>query len=64
MPVSRQDIEAKAMELADVFDETKAAAKDKAMWGALAVAGVVLAAFIMGRRRGSRHKTTVEVYRV
>jgi hypothetical protein len=28
------------------------------------VAGVVVAAFVIGRRRGSRNKTVVEVYRV
>lgn len=64
MPVSREDIEAKGLELAAALDDTRAAAKDKAIWGAVAVAGVVLVAFVMGRRRGSRNKTMVEVYRV
>lgn len=64
MPVSREDIEAKGLELAAALDDTRAAAKDMAMWGVMAVAGVVLVAFLMGRRRGSRNKTMVEVYRV
>lgn len=64
MTVSRQDIEAKARQLADAVDETKDSVKNKAVIAAAAVAVVVLAAFIVGRRRGSRNKTVVEVYRV
>ncbi len=64
MPVSREDIEAKALELVGVLEDTKSAARDKAVWAAVMVAGVVVAAFVMGRRRGSKHKTMVEVYRV
>jgi hypothetical protein len=52
------------MELADAVDETTESVKNKAMIGALIVAGVVVAAFLIGRRRGSRNKTLVEVYRV
>jgi hypothetical protein len=62
--ISRDDIERKAMELADAVDETTESVKNKAMIGALIVAGVVVAAFLIGRRRGSRNKTLVEVYRV
>lgn len=64
MPVSRQDIEAKAFEIISAVEETKESAKQKAMWGVVAAAAVIGAAFIMGRRRGSRNKTLVEVYRV
>lgn len=64
MTVSRQDIEAKARQLADAVDETKDSVKNKAMIAAVAVAVVVVGAFIVGRRRGSRNKTVVEVYRV
>lgn len=64
MTISREDIEAKAMEIVGVFDDTKQAAKDKVVMGAVIVAAVVATAFILGRRRGSRHKTMVEVYRV
>lgn len=64
MTISKQDIEAKAMEIVGIFDDTKAVAKDGAMIGAFVVAAVVVAAFVIGRRRGSRNKTLVEVYRV
>lgn len=64
MAISRDDIEAKAAELVDAVDETKSSAQDKAMLGVIGVAAVVVAAFVIGRRRGSRKKTTVEVYRV
>jgi hypothetical protein len=62
--ITREDIEAKARELVGVVDETKEAVQQKAMLGAVAGAVVVAAAFILGRRRGSRDKTMVEVYRV
>lgn len=64
MAISRDDIEAKALELVDAVDETKSSVQDKAMIGAVVVAVVVVAAFVIGRRRGSRNKTVVEVYRV
>ena len=64
MTITREDIEAKARELVGVVDETKEAVQQKAMLGAVAGAVVVAAAFILGRRRGSRDKTMVEVYRV
>jgi hypothetical protein len=62
--VTRDDIEAKAQELFGAVEETGQSVKDKAVLVALAVAAVVLLAFIVGRRRGSRGKTVVEVYRV
>jgi len=62
--VSKQDIEAKARELVGVVDDTKESAKDKAIMGAVAVAALVAVAFLVGRKRGSRNKTMVEVYRV
>jgi hypothetical protein len=64
MGVSREDIEAKAMQIVGAVEDTKQAAQEKAMWAAVAVGAVVLAAFVFGRRRGSRNKTMVEVYRV
>ena len=64
MTISKQDIEAKARELVGVVDDTKESAKDKAVIGAVAVAVLIGAAFLLGRRRGSRNKTMVEVYRV
>jgi hypothetical protein len=62
--ISRDDIERKALELAGAVDQTKESVKNVAMIGAIAVVGVIAAAFIVGRRRGSRSKTVVEVYRV
>ena len=64
MTISREDIEAKARELVGAVDETREAVKNTALLAGIAVAGVVAAAFIIGRRRGSRNKTVVEVYRV
>lgn len=64
MAITRDDIEAKAAELMGAVDETKSSAQDKAMFGVAVVAAVVVAAFVIGRRRGSRNKTMVEVYRV
>ncbi len=64
MTVSREDIEAKARQLVDAVDETKESVRNKAVLAAAAVAVVVVGAFIIGRRRGSRNKTVVEVYRV
>lgn len=64
MTISRDDIEAKARELVGAVDETKDSVKNTALLGGVAAAGVVIAAFVIGRRRGSRNKTVVEVYRV
>jgi hypothetical protein len=64
LTITRDDIERKAMQLVDAVDQTKESVKNKAMIGAVVVAGVVVAAFVIGRRRGSRNKTVVEVYRV
>ena len=64
MTLNREDIEAKARQLVDAVDETKESVQNKALLVAVAVGVVVVAAFIIGRRRGSRNKTVVEVYRV
>lgn len=64
MTITRNDIEAKAMEIVGVVDQTKESAQDKAMIGAVVVAVIVVAAFVIGRKRGNRNKTVVEVYRV
>ena len=64
MTITRDDIEAKAMEIVGVVDQTKESAQDKAMVGAVVAAVIVVAAFVIGRRRGKRNKTVVEVYRV
>ncbi len=64
MTVTRDDIEAKAREIVDAVDQTKESARNTAVLAGVVVAVLVAAAFIMGRRRGSRNKTLVEVYRV
>jgi hypothetical protein len=62
--ITRQDIEAKANEIVSAVTQTKESARDTAVVAGVIVALLVLAAFIIGRRRGSRNKTLVEVYRV
>ena len=64
MPISRQDIEAKANELVSAVNQTKESARDTAVLAGVVIAILVLAAFIFGRRRGARNQTVVEVYRV
>lgn len=64
MTVSRDDLERKAQQLVGAVDQTAGSAKNTAIAGAVVIAVIVAAAFIIGRRRGSRNKTVVEVYRV
>lgn len=64
MTISRDDIEAKAQELFGAVDDTGRSVRDKAMIGAIAVGLIVVLAFFVGRRRGGRNKTVVEVYKV
>ncbi len=62
--VSPADIEAKARELADAVEATRQSARDTAVLAGVAIAILVVVAFVMGRRRGKRNKALVEVYRV
>ncbi len=64
MLVSREDIEAKARQLTAAVEETRESVKNNAVIAVVVVGVVIAAAFIIGRRRGSRNKTLVEVYRV
>lgn len=64
MTVSRDDIERKAQELVGAVEDTTESVKNTAVMVAVAVGVVVIAAFIIGRRRGGRNKTVVEVYKV
>lgn len=64
MTVSRDDIERKAQELVGAVEDTTESVKNTAVMVAVAVGLVVIAAFIIGRRRGGRNKTVVEVYKV
>jgi hypothetical protein len=62
--ITRQDIEAKANQIVAAVNETTESAKDTAVIAGVVVAVLILVAFFFGRRRGSRNKTMVEVYRV
>lgn len=62
--VQPSDIEAKARQIQAALDETKEAAQNTAVMAGIAVAVIVLLAFLIGRRKGKRSKALVEVYRV
>jgi hypothetical protein len=62
--ITRDDIEAKAREIVEAVDQTRESARNTAVIAGVVVAVLVAAAFIIGRRRGSKNKTMVEVYRV
>ena len=64
MSVTRDEIEAKAMEIVGAVDETVDSAKDTAIIAGVVIAVLIGVAFVVGRRRGARNKTMVEVYRV
>jgi hypothetical protein len=64
MSVTRDDIEAKAREIIGAVDETRKSAKDTAVLAGVVIAAVVGIAFLIGRRRGSRSKALVEVYKI
>ncbi len=64
MTVTKDDLEAKAQEIVGAIDETRESAKDTAVLAGVAVSVLIALAFLIGRRRGSRNKTLVEIYRV
>lgn len=64
MTVRKEDVEAKARQLQDALRETGDSFKNTAVLAAVAVVAVVAIAFLMGRRRGKRGKTVVEVYKI
>ncbi len=61
--VERADIEAKAREIEQALSETKESVQQKGMLIAIGVVAIVALAFVIGRRRGSRSKPVVKVYR-
>jgi hypothetical protein len=63
--VTRSDIEAKLQEIRGVTDTTTEVAQDAAK-PVLVILGVVavLVAFLLGRRRGRKRSTIVEVRRI
>jgi hypothetical protein len=64
-PVSRADIEAKLQEIKGGVDETATAAKPAAAAIAVfAVVAIVGVAYLLGRRKGKKRSTVVEIRRV
>jgi hypothetical protein len=64
-PVTRADIEAKLAEIRGVADDTTEVAEGAAKTGlVVAGVGVVIVAFFLGRRRGRKKNTIVEVRRI
>lgn len=62
--ITRDDIEAKAMEIVGAVDETVDSARSTAIVAGVVIAILIGVAFVLGRRRGARNETMVEVYRV
>lgn len=64
-PIDRDDLEAKLRELQGGVTETKESVMATAVAvGAVVAVGVVAVAFLLGRRRGRRRTTVVEVRRI
>lgn len=64
-PITRADIEAKLREIKGEVDTTTTAAKPYAIAaGAAVIVAVVGLAFLMGKRKGRKRTTIVEVRRV
>ena len=64
-PIRRADIQAKLEEIKGEVDETAGSAKPYALAAGIALAvGVVTVAYLLGRRRGRKKTTIVEVKRV
>ena len=64
-PISRGDLEAKFRELQGGIDEGKSTAASYAIAvGAVVVAGIAVGAFLLGRRKGKKRTTVVEVRRI
>jgi hypothetical protein len=64
-PVTRSDIERKLAEIRGIADDTTEVAQDATKTG-LVVAGVavVVIAFVLGKRRGRKKSTIVEIRRI
>jgi hypothetical protein len=63
--IRRSDIEAKMRELQGEVTETREAATNTLLTvGAVVVVGVIAVAFLLGRRKGQRRTTVVEVRRI
>ena len=65
MTVTRDDIESKLVELQDSLDEQAEGAKSRLMPAAIAGAVLlILLAYVLGRRRGKKQTTIVEIRRL
>ena len=64
-PIQRQDLEAKIRELQGGVEETAQSATSTLVTvGAVVAVGVVAVAFLLGRRKGRKRTTVVEVRRI
>ena len=64
-PINRSDIERKLRELQGGVTETRdSAANTQVTVGAVVAVGVIAAAFLLGRRKGKKRRTIVEVRRI
>jgi hypothetical protein len=64
-PIRRDDLEAKMRELQGEVTETREAATTTLLTvGAVVVVGVIAVAFLLGRRKGRKRTTVVEVRRI
>jgi hypothetical protein len=64
-PIRRSDIEAKMRELQGEVTETRESATNTLVTvGAVVVVGVIAVAFLLGRRKGKKRTTVVEVRRL
>ena len=64
-PIRRSDLEAKMRELqGEVTDTRESATNTLVTVGAVVVVGVIAVAFLLGRRKGKKRTTVVEVRRL
>ncbi len=64
-PIQRDDLEAKMRELQGEVTETRESAATTLLTvGAIVVVGVIAVAFLLGRRKGKKRTTVVEVRRL
>jgi hypothetical protein len=64
-PIRRRDLEAKMRELQGGVTETREAATNTLVTvGAVLVVGAIAVAFLLGRRKGRKRTTVVEVRRI
>lgn len=64
-PITRNDIEAKLRQLQGGVEQTRESVVTTALTvGAVVAVGVVAVAFLLGRRKGKKRTTVVEVRRI